>query len=208
MATPATPPPSPSNVTPIGRLAAQQGASQSQAAAANASAWTTQQGAPPYDRSNYYVQPKDNGGQYVHMRLKVKPHIHQAIMTLKDDPRHRSYKSPDDVVRDALVHLIHLRQDLSGTMPTLQQQEALDAFNQEQEVHNFRIRMDHCKTMLTDIKANWDDAVQWKAWEDLKASIETQRLLGEGAGWQGEFRGTLQRMCNEYEARIPKDIIF
>lgn len=208
MTTASSVPPPSSNVTSIGTLAAQQAAAAAQASQANAAAWGTQTGAPPYDESNYYVQPKDNAGQYVHMRLKMKPHVHQAILALRDDSRHKQYKSPDDVIRDALVHLIHLRQRLSGQMPTPAQKSAMDRFLQEQEVYNMRIRMDHCKTMLTEIKANWDDAVQWKDWENLKVSIDAQRLLGEGTGWQGDLRRTLQRMCDEYEDKIPKDIIF
>lgn len=170
------------------------------------SAWATQQG-NTYDPMSYYVAAKSGSGKYEHLRIRMLPWQHRVLQGLKDDPNHPSYKSVDDVIRDAITHLLALRDTQSRNGMTNQaMKDALDRFLQEQDQIDMDIKLTHCETMLTTIRKNWDRAVEWEMWERLHASIASQRDHGET--WEGELRTVLMRMCDEYERKIPQGILF
>lgn len=179
------------------------------APSANAAAWGTQ--GTGYDPLTYFTAARtgQNGtgpaGQYEHMRLKMLPWVHRVVMGLVGDPNYPAYKSPDDVVRDALYHLIHLRQTQAGIM-TPAMQDALDRFQQEQNIIDVREKLEHDKKTITDVQALAEEMVGLKMWESLHKLIQDQRDKSDG--WEGDLRRTMMRLCNDYEAKIPKDIIF
>jgi ribosomal protein S6 len=59
-----------------------------------------------YDRDNIYAHSTDQKGHYEQMRVKVTPGIEAEIAELVAS-KVRGYRTPEDFVRNAIVHQLH-----------------------------------------------------------------------------------------------------
>lgn len=61
-----------------------------------------------FDENNYYMQSTDEKGHFKSVQVAVPPDLYAMAMLLVSSPDH-PYRSFQDVVRDALIHVLELR---------------------------------------------------------------------------------------------------
>lgn len=205
------------SVTPINAAAAAAAAQAAQQTGsqatqqANIAAWGTSGNG--YDPDRFYTAGRmpassQTPGQYDHLRIKIQPWVTplvQGIINSRDIP---AYHSVDDFIRDAIIHRLHYLEDNKGTADFKRKiRTEQELWDQEQAILDAERIMADLEDKTTRIESLFERYTARRMWSTLRKQIDEHRDKSDG--WEnGDLRDQVLALCNEYEKKIPADILF
>ncbi len=206
--------PLPPNVTPINQAAVSQAATAqaaAAAAAANSAAWNTQSAG--YDPDKFFTAARNsatnpNPGAFEFVKIKVPTWIHVQLQSMVNSNEIPSYDSPDDAVRDALYHRFHYLGDRKGSADFRRKiKDFVEQIQHEQAVTSAELNWQKLNDLLARSKEMFERYAADEGWKMLHDMIETHRQYIDA--WDDCLtKKQLLDLCDEYEKRIPADILF
>lgn len=184
------PTPSSSNVVPIGAPQPSQG-------------W----GAPAatnYDIEAFYVRATDAAGHSEASRVRFKPEIYNEIMAVVSAGIWPHYRSPHDLIRDAVVHRLHWLSDQTAD-PDIR--ERLGSFVERIAFQEWAAQeqsaFDAWDRSLTQISGLYDTATEQEDWEAMLGLL--LRTYERADHLREPYRGKLREIADLGRRRLPDE---
>lgn len=135
-----------------------------------------------YDPLRFYTRGSDDKGHYEKLWIKVSPELLSMINRFCHADEFPDYKSPQDFIRDAAVHLVNMRQEQSGD-PELR--AAIEVTKHRHAFQEFIERtksdLEQWESMHETLRETLTKCARAGAWDFIATHLDEAAEMAEGA---------------------------
>ncbi len=196
------------NVVPIaGTGSGGSGGSGGSSGTASGSSWMAQIGTVGgYDPSHFYTQAADSKGHSDRITVKIPPSVLAQMFVMCGDANWPEYRTPPDMIRDGLIHLLALRASQAVDPMFMQSMEdSIRLGIWEAENHRIQQLMEGWTGMAQQVEETCCAMAKQSAWGHLADYLVKQEV--EADLQEEPFRGQMLGVVADWWGRVPAEVL-